>query len=184
MRTLIIDQYTQQSIFKQQLGNTLTGLAWGFWIYLWLPLVVAITMLLGPHPEQATSAASHSILALLKTLVSHGSVVVIMILAFFGWSLLQFFGKRSRREALRKQEVKWPCTVVSPTAQETQDMRRWRHVQCLVVTHDNAGGFITQVEIVKAKSQVTQGKLPPACLQTVLLKPKRHYNSIATSVHV
>jgi poly-beta-1,6-N-acetyl-D-glucosamine biosynthesis protein PgaD len=169
MRTLILNQYAQQSLIKRLVGNMLTGLGWSFWIYLWLPLFDAITLLLGSHPEQAASAASNSILALLATLTSHASTVAIMIAVFLAWSLLQWAGKHYRHTALREQQVN--ASSLSPVVHADQDLRRWRHVQCMVVNHDDASGFIQQVEILKVKSKVAQRAHPPAYLQRVA-KPK------------
>jgi poly-beta-1,6-N-acetyl-D-glucosamine biosynthesis protein PgaD len=156
MRTLILDRYNQQSLLKRFLWNTLTGLGWGFWIYLWLPLFAAITLLLSPHPEQATSAASNSILALLATLTAHASTVVIMIAAFFAWSLLQWVGKHYRREALQKQHENAP----SSATHTVQNVRRWRQVQCMVVSHDDANGFIQGIELLKPKHRALCQELP------------------------
>ncbi len=165
MRTLILDRYNQQSLLKRFLWNTLTGLGWGFWIYLWLPLFAAITLLLGSHPEQATSAASNSILALLATLTAHASTVVIMIAAFFAWSLLQWVGKRYRREALQKQQENAPNSATHTV----QNVRRWRQVQCMVISHDDANGFIQHIEMLKPKNRAICEELPR--LSRTLLQP-------------
>ena len=147
MRTLILDQYAHQSLFKRLLGNALTGLAWAFWVYLWLPLFVAITLLLGVYPEEATSTASRSIMELIATLGSHAAMVFVMIAVFFAWSLLQWLGKHHRHRALRKRQTK-PSLPVSPAAYNQQDVKNWRQAQHMVVTHDDASGYIYQVEIL------------------------------------
>jgi poly-beta-1,6-N-acetyl-D-glucosamine biosynthesis protein PgaD len=152
MRTLILDQYTHQSIFKRMLGNTLTGFAWAFWIYLWLPLFAAITLLLETHPEEVTSAASRSILELIATLSSHVLIVFIMIAVFFAWSLLQWLGKHHRHQALQKQQVEHAIPV-SPVAFIKQDEKVWRHAQRMVVSHDDNNGQIKVVDVLKFKKQ-------------------------------
>jgi poly-beta-1,6-N-acetyl-D-glucosamine biosynthesis protein PgaD len=182
MKTLILNQYAQQSLGKRLIGNTLTGLGWGFWIYLWIPLFTGITLLLGSHPEQATSAASNSILALLMTLATHVSAVAIMIAVFLAWSLLQWAGKSFRREALRKQQVNASCPV-SLAVNKVQAERHWRHAQSMVVSHDDVSGCIQQVEIIKSKSKLAQRKCPSVYLRTIPPNPKRQFNSIAISVH-
>jgi poly-beta-1,6-N-acetyl-D-glucosamine biosynthesis protein PgaD len=147
MRTLILDQYTHQSLFMRLLGNTLTGLAWAFWIYLWLPIFAAIALLLvGSSQGEATSAASSLIMELIVTLGSHAATVFAMIAVFVAWSLLQWIGKHHRYHALQKQKIK-PSIPVSPAAYKKQDEKNWRQAKSMVVSHDNASGHIYKVEI-------------------------------------
>jgi poly-beta-1,6-N-acetyl-D-glucosamine biosynthesis protein PgaD len=168
MRKLILDQYTHQALFKQFFGNTLTGLGWAFWIYLWLPLFAAIKLLLGQQPEQVTSAASHSLLALLATLANHASTVVIMILVFVGWALLQWAGKRYRREALQKRQTHVPTSSLAlPAIRVVNDMQRWQQAQTVIVSHDDASGFIKRVEILKPENWVAPLKYRSAYLYAV-----------------
>ena len=148
MRTLILDRYSHQSFFKRFLGNSLTGMAWAFWIYLWLPLFAAIALLVA-HPTQATSFASRSILELIATLGSHAATVLIMIAAFFAWSLLQWLGKQHRQEALQKQQIKH----VAPVSFINQEEKIWRHAQRVVVSHDDNNGQIKLVDVVQFKKQ-------------------------------
>lgn len=165
MRTLILDQYTHQSFFKRLLGNTLTGLAWGFWIYLWVPLFAAITLLLGSHPGMAASDASRSILELFTTLSSHAAMVFVMIAVFFTWSLLQWIGKHHRSQALQIMQIN-PSSPVIPSAYKKQDVKIWRQAKSMVVSHDNASGSIYQVEIINSASKITFKK----CHQLSLAK--------------
>jgi poly-beta-1,6-N-acetyl-D-glucosamine biosynthesis protein PgaD len=182
MKTLILNQYAKQSLIKRLIGNTLTGLGWGFWIYLWIPLFTGITLLLGSHPEQATSAASNSILALLATLTTHASAVAILIAVFLAWSSLQWLGKGYRLEALRKQQVNAPYPV-SPTVHIARDVWCWRHTQTMIVSHDDASGCIQQVETLKLKSTVAIQQYPVAYLLTVPPNSPYQLDSIARSIH-
>lgn len=143
MRTLILDRYAHQSIFKRLLGNILTGLAWVFWIYLWLPLFEAIPMLMDSNPEEAPSVASRSILGLVTTLGIHASMVFAILSAFIAWSVLQWAGKHHRHKALQQVKISHPV----PMAYPRQDVKLWRKTQNMVVKHDDASGNIYQVEI-------------------------------------
>ncbi len=183
MRKLILDQYSHQSLFKRFLGNTLTVLGWAFWIYLWLPLFAAIKLLLGAHSEQVTSEASHSILALVTTLASHAGMVVIMILIFIGWSLLQWIGKRYRREAIQKWPSKVLRSLILPATKPSQDMLCWQHVQSMVVRHDDTSGLIQRVEILKGKSKIAQREYPSPYLGNLLPNSKRQFDFIVRSIH-
>jgi poly-beta-1,6-N-acetyl-D-glucosamine biosynthesis protein PgaD len=182
MRKLILDQYSHQSLLKRFLGNTLTGLGWGFWIFLWLPLFDTITILLSSPSEQPASAASNSIMVLLATLTTHASVLVILIAAFFAWSMLQWLGKLYRHDALHKQQVNGPH-VASPSVHTSQDVQSWQQAQSMVVSHDDASGYIHQVEILKPKSKVAQRKHLPTYLRTVPPNPKRQFDALARWVH-
>jgi len=154
MHMFILDQYAHQPLLKRILWNSLTGFGWAFWIYLWLPLLIAINLLIGPHPEQATSAASQSILALLATLTGHASVLGIMIAAFVAWSLLQWLSKSYRHEALQKRLVNVLCQA-SLTAHAVQNLPLCQKEQCMVVSHNDASGFIQYVEIIKPNPSLT-----------------------------
>jgi poly-beta-1,6-N-acetyl-D-glucosamine biosynthesis protein PgaD len=184
MRTLILDQFDHQPLLKRCLWNTFTGLAWGFWVYLWVPLFFAITSLLGLHPEQTTTAASSSILALLVTLGTHATMVGIMVVAFFAWSLLQWLGKRYRHQALRKQQAGALCPPSSP-AKVAQNLRGWQQAQCLVVSHDSAGGIIQQVKILKPKNRMVRREFPSPFPRIVPPTPNsiRSLNSNVRMVH-
>jgi poly-beta-1,6-N-acetyl-D-glucosamine biosynthesis protein PgaD len=151
MRTFIIDQFTYQQAHKRFLWNTITGLGWAFWIYLWLPLLRAIAMLLGPHPEHATSDASRSIQELFATLTTHVSMTVLMIAAFLVWTSLQWWGTCKRRHTVRKQSFRQrhPVLLVKP---DEQKVNAWRQAQRMVVIHDEDSGLIQHIDILKNTS--------------------------------
>jgi biofilm PGA synthesis protein PgaD len=152
MCKFILDQYNHQSLVKRFLGNSLTGLAWVFWGYLWLPLIAAIALLPEEaRPEPVTSVASSPIMALTATLASHAGMVVIMIGVFFGWSLLQFLGKRHRNEILQKYQASVPNQRVSDI-HSAIELKYWQHAQSMVVSHDEINGFIKRVEILNSKN--------------------------------
>ncbi len=157
MRSLILDQYSHQSMLKRFLGNMFTSMAWAFWIYLWLPLLAALTLLLGIHPGHPASAAEQSILALLEVLGSHMSVVMAMIAVFFAWSVLQWLGKPYRSLALQKRQATLKLPVSSKPRYRNA-MEDWRQAQCIVVNHDENSGSIKQVDILDlGKRQISYG---------------------------
>ncbi|MSS76011.1 MAG: hypothetical protein EXR90_03790 [Methyloglobulus sp.] len=98
-------------------------------------------------------------MTLLATLTAHASTVVMMIVVFFAWSLLQWIGKHYRLEALQKQQGKALRTASSAT-HAVQNVRRWRQVQCMVVSHDDANGFIQGIELLKPKHRALCQELP------------------------
>jgi poly-beta-1,6-N-acetyl-D-glucosamine biosynthesis protein PgaD len=159
MKTLILDQYAKQSGLKQFLGNTLTGLAWSFWVYLWLPLIMATSLLIEPNPEQTTSAATHSLMALVTTLSAHASMVAVMIGFFISWAILQWAGKKHRRIALQKKQISSVRQQQNP-AHSATDLQRWKQAQCMVISHDDAGGIIQEVSVVNNNSRALLIRYP------------------------
>ena len=151
MNTLIIDQYACLQLHKRFQWNTITALGWAFWIYLWLPLLHAIAMLLGPHPEYATSDASRSIQGLFATLTAHASVIVILIAAFLAWALLQWWRTCKHRHTLQKQPLRChrPALLAKPAGQEVND---WRQAQRMVVIHEEGSGLIQHIDILRNPS--------------------------------
>lgn len=151
MRTFIIDQFTYQQAHKRFLWNTITGLGWAFWIYLWLPLLHAIGMLLVPHHEQATSEAFRSIQELFATLTTHLSMTVLMIAVFLAWASLQWWGTGRRRRTVRKQPIRQHHRVLLVKPDE-QKVHVWRQAQRMVVVHDEDSGLIRHVDVLKNSS--------------------------------
>lgn len=139
--TLIIDQFSQQSLLKRLFSYLLTGMGWSFWIYLWLPLLGAITTLTGLNTVQATSAALSSILNLIDTLNTHVVMIAYIMTAFMLWSILQWLGKQSRLAAIHKQRM-LPSYNVLPHLK-----KQWQEAQCVIVNHDEVNGTILRIQV-------------------------------------
>lgn len=89
---LILDQFHQQSFGYQLLNNCLTALGWGFWIYLWIPIIQSILAMNGWHtPDISTD--SLALQKLLETLGSQFSTIVLTVMAFFIWALIRQFNQ-------------------------------------------------------------------------------------------
>jgi poly-beta-1,6-N-acetyl-D-glucosamine biosynthesis protein PgaD len=146
MSKLILDQYKRQTPFKKYLGNTLTGLGWAFWIYLWLPLIGAISMLLHSQTAQQNNAALQSILTMTNTLRSHMNMVAVMIGLFLAWSILQWIGKQHRLQALNHKKA-------HKKEQDIPDIQRLHQAKSMIVFHDKNG----MIQLVKLT--------PTACQQ-------------------
>lgn len=183
MRPLILDQYANQQLFKRILCNTFTSLGWLFWVYLWLPLIDAIILLLGPQPELATSTASHSILMLMSTLSAHASVVMIVVTAFFAWSLLQWLGKCFRHQSLRKRQVNVPYSL-TPAIHTKEMVKSWRHAQNMVVSHDEAGGNIQFVDVIIPKKQTVSRVYPSLIFHTSKPNLNRRFGTNAGRIQL
>lgn len=151
MRTFIIDQFAYQQARKRFLWNTITGLGWAFWIYLWLPILRAIAMLLVPNSEHATSDASRSILELFATLTTHASMTVLMIATFLAWASLQWWVMSKRHHTVRKQSLHQHPSVLLVKPDE-QEVNAWRQAQRMVVIHDEDSGLIQHIDILKNPS--------------------------------
>ena len=149
MSPLILDQYTHQSPLKKHLGNTLTGLGWAFWAYLWLPLLGAITLLLGSNSPQQNNIALQSILAMTRTLQNHLSIVVTMIALFLAWSVLQWIGKHQRLQALNQQKI---THIRSFATHKPQELALWQKTKSMTISHDK-NGAIQLVKITPVRCQ-------------------------------
>jgi poly-beta-1,6-N-acetyl-D-glucosamine biosynthesis protein PgaD len=150
MHALIIDQFPQQTLLRRIIAYTLTCLGWSFWIYLWLPLLDAITTLLGFNPMQAKSAALSSILTLINTLNLHVLLIAYILGAFLLWAILQWLGKYSRLEAIRKHRM-------MPSYDALPHLKQWQEAQHLIVNHDDNNGSIVRVQITDNKKEQISG---------------------------
>jgi poly-beta-1,6-N-acetyl-D-glucosamine biosynthesis protein PgaD len=148
MTTLILDQFIYQPLRKRFLWNTLTGLGWAFWIYLWAPLLRALVVLLsGTHPEGSASAAEQSIQTLLATLAAHATTVMALVGVFFVWALLQWRNNSNQRPALLEQAIPLDRMARSVRLSE-RDLASCQRAQRMVVTHDDDRGWIRRVDVL------------------------------------
>lgn len=169
MHTFIIDQFACQQLRKRFLWYTITGLGWSFWIYLWLPLLRAIAMLLGPHPEYAASDASRSIQRLFATMTTYATTIVILITAFLAWTLLQWWGTCKHSHTLRKHSLHWrqPVQLVKPAGEE---VNAWRRARRMVVFHEECSGLIQHIDIFRTPDTNIQANCSKMLIGTFIIE--------------
>lgn len=147
MRTLILDQYSSQPLVTRWIGNSLTGLGWAFWIFLWLPLLTAIALLLELNPgQQSAYGTSQSIPTFLATLQTHFIIVLGMAGFFLAWAILQSLGKCKRFVSLQKAQNPFLISAINVDIDINQ-LQNWRSARMTIVKH-GINGVISNVEIL------------------------------------
>lgn len=159
MSTLILDQFSQQSLFKRIFSYVFTSMGWGFWICLWLPLLEAMLILLTHHEasREATAALS-SLAGLIDTLSTHMTAIAGVLAAFLFWAILQSLGKKSRLQAIEKQGMAMPYKTLPY-------LKQWQTAQCMLVSHDEITGSIKRVRILNNKgNEIERAAFMSTCL--------------------
>lgn len=142
MHKLILDQYSKQSAITRWIGNSLTGLGWIFWIFLWLPLLAAASIDFNVKSElPLESAASDSLLSLLLTIKSHLAIVLALVSLFIAWALVQHLGKHKRFYTLQTKQNPFSAPMISSLTcgEKLQLLRRARMT---LVLHESNGRII------------------------------------------
>ncbi len=141
MRSLILDQYSNQPALTRWVGNSLTGLGWGFWIFLWLPLLATASIVLDFTPEAAPQSASHSMLTLLLTMKSHLVMVLSLIGLFIAWAILQSVGKGKRTESILREKNTF-CNAMTAVEMSEEQLQIVRKARITRVSHESNGRII------------------------------------------
>ena len=143
MNSLILDRFNKQPLHLRFIWKTLTACGWGFWIYLWLPLIAPIGIYHGIY-HGISSAESHW-QQLTTTLMGHFSTVCILISIFMVWALLQRFGRAGEYKDHQKNQLK-SVDSIRPSVLTEQNFAKWRQMRRIVAIHDEKTGQILKVE--------------------------------------
>lgn len=147
MRTLILDQYSNQPVLTRWIGNSLTGLGWIFWIFLWLPLIATASVVLEFNTELPLKPeSSHSLLSLLTTMLSHLVMVLSLIGIFIVWASLQCTGKSLRARSIQGSQNPFAINM-SSFEMSQEKMANIRKARVTVVMHES-NGRIHQVDVL------------------------------------
>lgn len=95
--------------FLRTIGElSFTSLMWGFWIYLFLPLLSLVLWLLGIRHFYIETIEEAGYLKLLDLLGKAGWSIILIFLALRLWGLYNYrrFGKRERRKSLPADALK------------------------------------------------------------------------------
>lgn len=147
MNALILDRFNKQPLHLQFLWQILTAIGWGFWIYLWLPLLAPIGIYLGVY--HGISPAESHWQQLTTSLMDHFSTVCLLIGIFMGWALLQRFGRDNENNDGQENRFKSSTMIQSPVS-IVQNLAAWRQRRSVVVVYDEKTGAIQNVLSSKA----------------------------------
>jgi len=136
MKTLILDKFSTQPLFKRVVWNTLTAIGWSFWLYLWSPLIMPLANYLG-IVDELSSKEGRFLQELVQTYTSHILVVAILIGIFMLWSLLQWH--RTTRSTTKEKVSLFKQTSLSHTEPA---LLGWEASNKRLVIHHNSLGQI------------------------------------------
>ncbi len=156
--SLILDQFKQQSIVYKLLSNSLTALGWGFWIYLWLPILESFSIIAGMS-QQEPSAGTATLSRLMDTLSSQFFTIVVITLAFVIWSLLRKLNQHGLIHKLDKQSDK---LHLDPSSHFNLITNR-----LIIVHHEEGTGSIKSIVALKQ---------PLGSIPATLIAASGHFN--------
>lgn len=134
MNAWVIEKPELQSAAQKFVQTILTLLIWGFWVYLWLPLLSPWAEDLGISPLLQHHLLQYAGFEYLLTLVIICSIASIIIAIVLGsWALYnkKAFGHSRRRAAQRANKAK----IAHYFKVSEDDMRFWQNGRSLYVTH-------------------------------------------------
>lgn len=143
MNSLILDRFASQPMHLRYLWKTFTAIGWGFWIYLWIPLLAPISIYLGIY-HGTSSVVSHW-QQLTTTLISHFSTVCVLICIFVAWAVLQKLGMSSVGNHRQKNRFKSPGIIQSSILTD-QNLTIWRQAQRMTAIYEEKTGQIKDIE--------------------------------------
>jgi biofilm PGA synthesis protein PgaD len=135
-----------QSPRQRALYGALTILFWGFWFYLWVPLLALLAWLLGLQQAYKYMVVLRGYEEVLRVVGLYGLVILLLgggLLLWATYNILRFGGVENRAAAL-------PVTAAEigrAFGQDPDAVRRWQAEQRLLVAHDD-DGRIQQVEVL------------------------------------
>ena len=148
MKPLILDRPAQQALPARLFWALLTAAGWGVWIALWLPVLRAIPGMLGVgHRDLDLTAQSTHVL--MTDLASHMNIAIALVSLFITWALAQWRRNHWADRVSEDRSVSSSNLAQSMRLREC-DLRLWQRAQRMVVTHDDALGWISGVKVSAA----------------------------------
>ncbi len=141
MRSLILDDFANQPLTKRFLWQTMTALAWGFWIYLWSPLILMATDYLTITKGLSNSEGGRMLQVLISTLGGHLSMVSVSISIFIAWALLSNLGSHKVCRKRQKQPF-MPQSLI-----RLSEATHYQQKQRMVAFHDEHSGQLEGIEV-------------------------------------
>lgn len=145
MDSLIYDQSACQPWSKRLLCNTLTGAGWTFWLYLCSPFFFPLTaaLSLGPQHLHVSAWAGQ---ALLVSFLSHLTLITMCVAIFVVFAVFQERRQHGASQAPYTETIN-TGSLARSIGLRASDLTTWQQAQSIVVTHDEALGWIHDVEV-------------------------------------
>ena len=148
MKPLILDQPAQQALPARFFWAMLTAAGWGIWLVLWLPVLRAVTRILSVD-NYSLALALQSSTALMTDFASHINIAVTLVSLFVAWALCQQLRTCHEDRVAGDRSVSTDHLARSVQLRES-DLRQWQNARRMVVTHDDALGWIRGVDVSAA----------------------------------
>lgn len=133
-QTLIIDMRNQLPWHKRYLSNTSTAMLWGFWLFLWRPLVILISFIAIQKP--------HLIKYFFGTLahVLENGLTALLACAVSLWLWSHFIPSKTKAQAKDKSIEEYARSFNL----DTHELKMSR-LQKVATVHHDANGRITHI---------------------------------------
>ena len=145
MKPLILDQPAQQALPARFFWGTLTAVGWGAWIFLWMPALRVVSAALRVNAADLDAAGQSSSM-LLGDFASHLNIAVALISVFVSWAICQRLRALHEDRSSEDRSVTADRLACSVKLRES-DLRLWQKARRMIVTHDEALGWIRNVEV-------------------------------------
>lgn len=132
--TLIIDVRDQLPWHKRYLSNTTTAMLWGFWLFLWRPLVI----LIGYISVQKPHLIEHFFGTLAHVLENGFTALLACAVSLWLWS--HFIPSKTKAQAKDKSTEEYARSFNL----DTQELKMSR-LQKVATVHHDAHGRITHI---------------------------------------
>lgn len=137
-RDVLINEPELQNL-SHKLGDTvITGVMWGIYLYLWLPLISLVAWLFGIQLFYHELIEAGGYLELLDRITLYATVIPTILVVIFGWSL-------SNQRRFRGQERRNAVSEISPAEMTAffdvtpAEFERLRDASRIVIAIDENG---------------------------------------------
>jgi biofilm PGA synthesis protein PgaD len=149
----IIERSDLQSPQQRTLFGMLTIMFWGFWLYLWLPLLALVAWAVGLEQAYKYMVVLGGYEEVLRLLGVYFLVILLLGGTLTGWATYNImrYGKRGRRGAAAAPSLE---KIALYYKQDHLQVSDWRKAQRMSVTHDEHGNVhIVDVLDIHSPSQ-------------------------------
>jgi biofilm PGA synthesis protein PgaD len=152
LKSPLIERPDLQSARQRTLYGALTLAFWGFWIYLWLPVLALLAWALGVQQAYKYMVVLGGYLEVIRVVGLYSLVVFLLgggLVLWANYNIFRFSGAEQRISAL----VVSPEEIGRHFGQDPESVARWQTEKLLTITHDQAGRLV-EVEVPRGDTAV------------------------------